>query len=870
MKKGILLFIVYALISSFSWADNNTPVKTADAIRMFNFKGSNKAIGSEIQSPYASFEINEAVASDVFKTKSPVVTIDNFPISGNSTATVVLNRIRSVVDSKTKLTIKTNNGPVIGKLPEVYTFTGAIKGEPNSNVFINYFDGKIMGFVQNNDEQFNLVPFSGDEVSKKNHALHTLLETDFASKSRQPFLCGTNDVSTGEFDEAKSREYRKFVEELKKEGSAIQMKTSDLIQVNIMVEGEYLFFSDSRIGSNVDRATAYIISVMSHVSKIYEDNVNIRLYISEIIINSDSSFDPYIDSETITDKLSRMADEWQVFHSNKRRALAVLFANKAAQPPGDVVAGIAYSGNNYNGVLCNVSRGYAVFGIDADYTYPTFNYTWDVSVACHELGHNFGNPHTHNCYWETDLGIPVLDTCIRKEFAGYQTDACYQGPIPRKGTIMSYCHLTNGGTVELYFHPVVAKKMRGEAEDAVADELLSCVFVPSKRYISLLSPLGSESINGGFEYEIQWTHQNVGTLEISYSSNGGNNWDIIASGVSADDSTYKWLVPANSTKQGMILIKDEDDPEVYDMSMLNFTVKSSTVNILNSPENKRLGHYSEITVSWELDVVQSVDIQFSSNGGNNWETLEEGFTGLSYKFFPPQILSENCKVRIVDSNNDNIFDESGTFAVGAEVFEITRPADGDVICTSADLPEDQKYEIRWQFDFLEDFYLYYRPGDADDWKRVSVIPLNAGNYKFEWNYPKGITSETAQFKVTPRANTDVDIYVSHKFKFDSDCIVSVDPFNNFEELLNISSIIPNPASGFARIEFEYNIQGNPEAAIKAVDINGRTISIIRTLESVKYGMNTVDIDLSSIPQGAYFIVVEIANLKATAPLSVVR
>ena len=92
----------------------------------------------------------------------------------------------------------------------------------------------------------------------------------------------------------------------------------------------------------------------------------------------------------------------------------------------------------YIDVLCNDRYGYGLSGIDNGYR-AVPNYSWTVMVLAHELGHNFGSPHTHDCAWNGN-GTPI-DNCYSSG-GGCASNA----GIPEDGgTIMSYCHLTGAG-----------------------------------------------------------------------------------------------------------------------------------------------------------------------------------------------------------------------------------------------------------------------------------------------------------------------------------------------------------------------------------------------------------------------------------------
>ena len=92
----------------------------------------------------------------------------------------------------------------------------------------------------------------------------------------------------------------------------------------------------------------------------------------------------------------------------------------------------------YLNVLCNKSYGYGLSGINNSYA-EVPNYSWTVMVLAHELGHNFGSEHTHDCAWNGN-NTPI-DGC------GSSNNGCgVSSYIPEDGgTIMSYCHLTSAG-----------------------------------------------------------------------------------------------------------------------------------------------------------------------------------------------------------------------------------------------------------------------------------------------------------------------------------------------------------------------------------------------------------------------------------------
>ncbi len=54
------------------------------------------------------------------------------------------------------------------------------------------------------------------------------------------------------------------------------------------------------------------------------------------------------------------------------------------------------------------------------------NYSWNVQIFTHEMGHSIGSPHTHACVWGPN-GDAALDNCFSTE------GGCPGGPPPING-----------------------------------------------------------------------------------------------------------------------------------------------------------------------------------------------------------------------------------------------------------------------------------------------------------------------------------------------------------------------------------------------------------------------------------------------------
>jgi hypothetical protein len=183
--------------------------------------------------------------------------------------------------------------------------------------------------------------------------------------------------------------------------------------------------------------TSYITTILGSASVIYERDVSVHLTVN--LIQAWTTTDPYSASDTWT-QLNEVGDWW---HANRPKAsyprTTVHFMS--GKP---VSGGIAWLDVLCMGDFSQSGHWGGAYGVtQVNGAYPSS--PWDLLAVTHELGHNFGSPHTH-CY------SPPIDMCYNAE------PGCYSGPIvnpgPGGGTIMSYCHLLSGGygNIDMRFH----------------------------------------------------------------------------------------------------------------------------------------------------------------------------------------------------------------------------------------------------------------------------------------------------------------------------------------------------------------------------------------------------------------------------------
>lgn len=847
IKNFTFVLLCAGVTVPFAWAgtaENHSAVSAAS----FIFPSQ-----SSIQSMAAGqvLAVDGVAAQNVFRS-SNTLSLSDFPLAPGHSGTVELRRVRPVVDGSTSITVGSRENPRTMPLPEVISFRGTVEGQKGSFVFLNYVNGRLVGTVKGADGlSYTFAPVVGVKKGKavNDHLLMAGSDFDDLNGPRH-FECGASDVFDPEAEENESGDEFHEVHESHShhKSGADQVQMDDLLEVELAIETDsYLYESAKSMGEDEEFLIEYAIALVTLISSLFEENINVTLFVNDVHVytdNADGNPDPYSAQRgNLSQLLAEFASFWSVNRSSVRRDIGHIMS---AYPTGGGVVGVAYRGNSFRGTLCQKQAftGYGASGIRFNSATPTLDYTGDVAVMAHEIGHNFGAPHTHACWWLTHGNNQLIDTCVVAGSAN-ASDGCLDRPNPvaAPGTIMSYCHNVNSTrTVEMEFHPFVREQMRTNA-DRVAN---ACLSKPSSPVIYLQRPAGNEIVRSGSKLDIRWTSARVTTVKLEYSIDGGDWVEIDI--VNAEDRSYAWTTPAINSNKVLVRVSDIRNENINDKSLVEFEIQAPvvTVEIPNGGEEIPQGQSTDIR--WNLALVESVKIEYSLNNGADWEEIASDVSGSTYIWDVPDVTTDEALIRVIDESDNNVVDQSDQpFAIGAPSIDLKVPNGGEKWTIG------RSYDITWDARFINRVRIDYSTDNGENWNIVRSF-INADNGSYTWNIPDNtnLVSEEVLVQVYDQNNVAAGGAISaNTFTLTSE-VTAVEETSLSQPALRI---VPNPAQGNTSIIYtSESFTGQLRASVR--DVLGNSVLKLGSYNSIAAGENVFSFDSDPLLPGVYFLLLE--------------
>jgi len=332
----------------------------------------------------------------------------SMPISHMESLTLEMEPFHVLNDDARLVRMSPTGEPQPLPQPNVTMFRGRVAGQPGSHAFLAMTDqGSANGYVTlDSGEQFVISQPAG-LVAAGDSAGLTITRADGQSGFPEAAtVCGVDHGLD-----------RRLIKDLNVSVAGMPEPLLGAPQVAyVAVDGDQAFVDV--FNGDVVAAENYVVQVIGAVSDIYIRDLDVRLILSFVRLWPDGG-EPFGAHD-----IDGFANAWYDLYDPTPYNLIHLFSGRRDLGYG----GIAYVSGPCVGFGFGIS-GLLLGSFPNPIQDPHLG-NWDVIVVAHEMGHNMGTFHTHDGY-----DPPI--------------DQCGSVGIHRRSEIMSYCHTTAGGTLNI-------------------------------------------------------------------------------------------------------------------------------------------------------------------------------------------------------------------------------------------------------------------------------------------------------------------------------------------------------------------------------------------------------------------------------------
>jgi hypothetical protein len=281
---------------------------------------------------------------------------------------------------------------------------------------------------------------------------------------------------------------------------------------------------------------------------------------------------------------------------------------------------------------------------------------------------------------------------------------------------------------------VRVSEISGDPSDT-GDAVFSIVLPPS---FTITSPNGGENWEAGSSHPITWTGTgSVDNVNIEYTTDNGASWETIDSSA-VNNGSRNWTVPGTISESCLVRIsesnKDGGPADASDAVFSIITASSPTLAVTSPNGGEHLITGSTHAITWTgTGNVENVKIEYSLDNGNDWvgiiaSTVNTG----SYDWAVPDTVSDNCLVRVGDSDGDPADASNAVFSIASPSFiTITSPNGGETLEAGSSHP------ITWTGTGTpEEVKIEYSTDNGTSWTTiVTAAPNNGANNSYNWTIP---------------------------------------------------------------------------------------------------------------------------------------
>jgi len=197
--------------------------------------------------------------------------------------------------------------------------------------------------------------------------------------------------------------------------------------------------------------------------------------------------------------------------------------------------------------------------------------------------------------------------------------------------------------------------------DGYIDELRISNIVRPAGSLKITYPAGGEKFINGSTQNITWNSEGVIKVKLEYSTDNGTKWFSVKNNLDARIGSYSWVVPKLNSSQCFLRITSQIDGTIADTCNTSFSIQPEASVSVTSPNGSELWDCGSLQlITWSAQSISNVNIDFSSDGGTNWNNVVTSYPADSskYSWMVPSVVSDNCLIKISSAENTLIYDIS--------------------------------------------------------------------------------------------------------------------------------------------------------------------------------------------------------------------
>ena len=299
----------------------------------------------------------------------------------------------------------------------------------------------------------------------------------------------------------------------------------------------------------------------------------------------------------------------------------------------------------------------------------------------------------------------------------------------------------------------------GNVEVVDYSDLFTIAPVDTEPWVELLTPNGGERWEVGSTQRIEWTAQGVDAVELVIYYEGfegdGPFWlSEETQSIDASVGYYDWTVVAPGYweyYECYIGVREVDNLDLRDYNDEPITIYTAPfIDITDPSGGEEFTVRSEQYIFWDSASIDQVKIEYSTDNGATYKVIESGYIDWGgYLWEVPDYVSNECKIKVSDESNPDMYDESeGTFTITKGNFiSVTAPEKDQTWAVGAE------YDIRWTFEGVDNIRIELSTDNGVNWEEI-VASVSASTATYTWEVPDKVSNQ-CKIRITDTSNDTV-------------------------------------------------------------------------------------------------------------------